>query len=229
MANLLKLELKRLFGRLVCDVMVLLCPVLGVLIGMMNHSSNNPVTDGMFEWCTMLCVLLSALGGIFISREFTQNTIRNKIIVGHSRINIYLSKLVAVAVLYLVCVSLFVVSVSITAWMLTGNMNVQEQSLVLMYFSSMVCVALTTAISMTLRSDLGGLVPLILLYLSIIFGGLGYELIDKEIMDCINLFLPCGQMMEAPKNLPLNILCYTAEILLVSVAGFTAFREADLN
>lgn len=230
MSNLLKLEIKGLFRQFVFRVLILLCPVLGAGMGVMNHAMSNTPADGLVEWCAILCVMLSALGGLYISREFTRNTIRNKIVVGHSRWHIYLSKLAAVAVLYLVCVGLFVASITLTEWILLRKITLQGEMLVRLVLTILACVALTTAISMTVRTDLGGLVPLLVLYLSMIFSGLGYELIDKEIMDGINLFLPCGTLMmpQSPKLL-LCVGCAVAEAVLLCAGGYLALRKADLN
>ncbi len=238
MGNLLKLELRGIFTHSSCKMAMPLCILTGVLIGVLNHVSDAPVCSDIFSWTAIVLIMLSALGGLYISREFTQNTIRNKIVVGHGREMIYLSKLVAVTVIYLVCIGLLVLTMITMGLVLSGNDEINREAvlkgLMVTVSCTVACAAITTAISMTLKTDLGALIPLLLFFLTMTFSGLGYEFIDKEIMDKVNLLLPIGPMMQLNTAAPMSnylacIVCPVLEACVISVAGYISFQKADLN
>lgn len=231
MTKLLKLELKELFRQFIFRVLLVLCPILGILLGVMNDSANQPVTDSVMQWCGIMSVMLSTYGGLFISREFTRGTIRNKIVVGHRRTHIYLSKLSVVGVIYLVCISLFLLANTLMQVVLSEKITLQWQQLLSTYAGAAICVSLAVTTPIVLRTDMGGLFPLLLLYLSMIFSGLGYEFIDSGIMDTVNLFLPCSLFMieTSTISLPLRVCCSLLEAVLLCVSGCLIFDKADLN
>ena len=90
MTNLLKVELKTLFGKSLSKISIVLAIILGIFFGLMNMLNEEPSCAGVFEYTLMLLVYLPAITGFYLSKDYTNNTIRNKIIVGNKRINIYL-------------------------------------------------------------------------------------------------------------------------------------------
>ena len=83
----LKLMVRRKDTRLCAGLSVVLA-VLGALVSKLN---GNMTWYDMFEFPLILVMIFSAVGGLFISRDYTQNTIRNKLTVGHKRTGIYLA------------------------------------------------------------------------------------------------------------------------------------------
>lgn len=230
MANLLKLELKELLRQFIFRFLLLLCPILGVLLGMMNDADGHPISEGLTQWCAIMAVMLSTYGGLSISREFTRNTIRNKVVVGHRRRHIYSAKLATVGMIYLMCLSLLLLSNYLTGLAFTGKISVDWKQILLIYANAALCGSITAAITTILRSDFGALIPLLFLYLSIIFSGLGYEFLSKDLMDALNLFLPCGQLMvDNPEKALLGAGCAALEAILLAIGGYRIFRKADLN
>jgi len=229
--DLLKLEMKELFRQFVFRSLLLLCSVFGICLGILNDSMNDPVSAGVMEWCGILAVMLSAYGGLSVSREFNRNTIRNKIVVGHRRGHIFLAKLILVGMIYLMCIGLFILASFLIQWIIAGRILLQWKQLLTAALSAALCVALTVTISTAVRTDIAGLIPLLVLFLSMMFSGLGYEFIDHKIMDVINVFLPCGQMMagESAVKFSVAVSCSLLETVLLCIAGCLIFRKADLN
>ena len=83
MSRLLKVELKNIFSKFDIQGTILIFILLGFAMGIINKSTDTSCCDGLLEWTMVVTIIISALGGLYISRDYTQNTIRNKIIVGH--------------------------------------------------------------------------------------------------------------------------------------------------
>ena len=95
MNKLLKVNMKLMMRRL--DVRV--CAALGIILAIFEAavSKHTDTLDwyGMFEMLIMFAFTLSAVGGLFISRDYSLNTIRNKLTVGHKRTSVYLANQIA--------------------------------------------------------------------------------------------------------------------------------------
>ena len=65
-----------------------------LLLFLANDGSNAHVDNMPFIIVGFLPMLIGITSGLYISQDYTNNTIRNKIIAGHSRTNIYLSNLI---------------------------------------------------------------------------------------------------------------------------------------
>lgn len=78
--------------------------VLGGLVPIMNfldtkkYGYATPIDSGFFTYIIYIGILLSAFCSLYIGTEFSDGTIRNKIVVGHKRAAIYLSNLIVCAV-----------------------------------------------------------------------------------------------------------------------------------
>ena len=77
MSNLIKVELKSIFSKFDIKSTMLILTLLGFVTGILNKINSSPSCDGIFEWTMVITLLISALGGLYISRDYTQNTIRN--------------------------------------------------------------------------------------------------------------------------------------------------------
>ena len=169
MINLIKVELSTMLKRFDIKMTIIICMFLGIYLGIMNNINETIFCEGIFEWVLILCLFLSALSGLYISRDYTQNTIRNKVIVGHSRLNIYLSKQIAVTIFYLISILLYMLTMTITNYILIGTNNINLDAfkigIVITFFSTIAISTITTIISMSSKSEVGGLMPLLILFI----------------------------------------------------------------
>ncbi|NLT10242.1 MAG: ABC transporter permease subunit [Ruminococcus sp.] len=67
---------------------------IGILMLFLAYKNNGHVDNMPFMMSGLLPMLIGITAGLYISQDYTNNTIRNKIICGHSRTMIYLSNLV---------------------------------------------------------------------------------------------------------------------------------------
>lgn len=98
--------------------------------------------DDTFFYCAIFMSIVSAvLCSLFIGTEYSDGTIRNKIIVGHSRISIYLSNLITVtAAGMMLCSAFFFMHICI-GYPLLGAFNSSKQVIFLLIVSVYLLVA----------------------------------------------------------------------------------------
>ena len=238
MINLLKVELKTLFGKSLSKISIVLTIVIGIFFGLMNMLNEEPSCAGVFEYTLMLLAYLPAIPGFYLSKDYTNNTIRNKIIVGNKRINIYLSKLIAVIIFCFLCTILFLSSSIISNIIFIGtegiNTNALIYGIILTLFGVISVASITTFISMSIKSEAGGLAPVLIIYLTLMFYIVGMEFFYENIMNVLNNILPFGQVMtlnvfEVPKDVLFKTLCMIGQVLVTSSLGYAIFRKTDLK
>ena len=238
MTNLLKVELKTLFGKSLSKISILMAIVIGVFFCLMNKLNDEASCAGVFEYTLMLLVYLPAIPGFYLSKDYTNNTIRNKIIVGNKRINIYLSKLIAVIIFCFLCTVLFLSSSIISNFIFIGaegvNTNALIYGIILTLFGVTSIASITTLISMSIKSEAGGLAPVMIIYLTLMFYIVGMEFLDKDLMNVLNNLFPLGQIMmlnafEIPKDILFKIICMIIQIIVSSSLGYAIFRKTDLK
>ena len=94
-ANILRLWKNRFFwiGMVFMAVLGIFMPINGYL-NIKRYSGYMVSLDGVFfDYVVFIGILLSIFCSLFIGTEYSDGTIRNKIVIGHSRIAIYLSNL----------------------------------------------------------------------------------------------------------------------------------------
>ena len=98
MANLLAEGYRRLFkGKrfyIVLAVIIAIPTIAAVFLRIVEKRALNLGGALVFSLIGTMSMFISITAGLFIINDFKNNTIRNKIIIGHSRANIYLANLI---------------------------------------------------------------------------------------------------------------------------------------
>lgn len=238
MTNLLKVELKTLFGKSISKISIVLAIALGIFFGLMNMLNEELSCAGVFEYTLMLLAYLPAIPGFYLSKDYTNNTIRNKIVVGNKRIDIYFSKLIAVIIFCFLCTILFLSMSIISNIIFIGTKGINIEALIygiiLTLFGVISIASITTLISMSIKSEAGGLAPVMIIYLTLMFYIVGMEFLDENIMNVLNNLFSIGQVMtlnafEVPKDILFKILCMIGQVIVSSSLGYAIFRKTDLK
>ena len=238
MNKLISVELKSIFNKFDIKCTILLFTLLGFVTGIINKGQSSLPCEGIFEWVMVLTLLISALGGLYISGDYTQNTIRNKIIVGHTRFSIYFSKQVAMASMYLVFNILFMGASIISNLIFVGKNDLNVKALLIgilvSLFVAVVCSAITTFISMSIKKEMGGLMPLLVMFIMLLFSGWLPEFVKGKVMDIISDIVPTSQMMllnvsTIDPHPVRQILCSIILTIIFFSSGYFIFKKSDLN
>jgi len=238
MSKLIRVELKSIFNKFDIKSTLLIFIIFGIALGIINKRLAYPTCDGIFEWTMTLTIIISALGGLYISRDYTQNTIRNKIIVGHTRFSIYLSKQIAITSMYLVSSGLFMISTIISNLLLVGTEKLNKEALwtglLVSIFVIITFSVITTFIAMSIKKETGGLIPLLVMFIMMTFSAMSTEFIKGKAIDVINDIIPTSQIMllnlmdVAPHPIR-HILYSLLTSIIFFVSGYSIFKNSDLN
>ena len=97
MSKLLSADFARLKKDKVFWIGMIFMLAVGILSPVMNYIDMNqggykiPLESSFFVYAVYIGILLSAFCSLFVGTEYSDGTIRNKIVIGHGRIQVYLS------------------------------------------------------------------------------------------------------------------------------------------
>ncbi len=245
MSNLLAEGFRRLFkGKrfyIVLAVIIAIPTFASIFIRIVEGKALDMGTALCFSMIGTMTMFISITSGLFIINDFKNNTIRNKIIIGHSRTKIYLANLI---------IALFVALVyQLIFWLtLIGLCNT------IMKFDNFPCteiyqnMLLTLAIEFAFTSffvflctslrNTGGFVLSLMLdtivnmvaSLVVMFVG------SKKLANAFEIAVPSLQRNDFaydPTNVPSNIwwmiLIDIGICFVITIAGIEIFKRADLK
>lgn len=98
MTNLLSAGFSRLFKNRTFYICVIVMALYGALEALTSITYPEEFADHLddifFEYCSLIPVLMSVFCAMFIGTEYSDGTMRNKIITGHKRAAIYMSNFI---------------------------------------------------------------------------------------------------------------------------------------
>lgn len=142
---------------------------------MKKYGEIIEVEQIMLNYSTMIGVVIAIVTSLFLGVEYSDGTIRNKISIGHKRINIYLSNFIAVTITSLFSYILFLGIVAIIGIPLFGNITMPISKLLML---------------------IGSILITIIAYSSI-FTFIAMIISNKTITSVVSIMLAFGMMMSA--------------------------------
>ena len=241
MLKLLKAEIKALLKWRASTYMVATMIFLGLFAVFINIGSDSPTLDGMFVFPYIGMMICSVISGLYLYRDYSQNTIRNKISVGHSRCSIYFAKVITIFIFMLFNIALLL-ALNILAGSIFGDIeyvdwNILAQNLLMTFANLCVVVTITTIFAINIQSPVGAMVPMMLMFAFMFAGMILMEMfVINENTEMIELFkiLPLMSQQflletEKPFDLPATLIMSGAFTLIVQYLGFCIFRKLDLK
>lgn len=245
MSNLLAEGFRRLFkGKrfYVVLTIIMAIPAAACIFIKIFEGSDVNVGDGLvFAMIGTMTMFISITAGLFIIQDFKNNTIRNKIIIGHSRTNIYLANLIVsltVAFIYQVAYWLVLIAFSKTLQKFgsfPGTEVFQNMlfTIVILFAFTSFFVFLCTSI----RSTGGFVLSLMLDTIVTMIAGIVYTFVKNKIVrNIIDYGLPSVQIngfKYAPTHIDKYFWCMIlvdiAMCVVTTLAGIAIFKKADLK
>lgn len=240
MLNLLKVELKTLIKFKPTQWMLVLYPILAVLFTfMMNLNESAPLTaliNGMF----LVNIITVSVGGLFLYTDYSQNTIRNKIVVGHTRLSVYTAKFAVIFLFYLACILLYAVPSFIIDCFVSDMKDVVWEAIwknMLIVFCNMIInVAIIVFFTTVMRSIIGAIMPFCAAEFLAVGGTLWLEILSVDNPDLFEIVqaVPCikAMMLSAeivPTDVGMSCAITAGMVVSLLLSGYLSFRRADLN
>ena len=168
---------------------------------------NNQFGDIFFSYLTLNWILIPIFTSLFIGTEYSDGTIKNKIISGHKRSNIYFSNLITSIIVSFVYSIIYVIFALITSLMLKYSMTIPiskfTELLITYILLNIVFSSLFTLISMTVSNKAtASIVSLITVIWSMMIASNLYGKLPsvgentKMIYETILKIIPFGQAFQ---------------------------------
>lgn len=215
-------------------------------------ANSGTVYVGVGMSFSMFGLVFCAITGVFISRDFADNTIRNKLIIGHKRLNIYLSCQIVFALLAFLVTAVFIGVYILSGKIFSGLEGFREdlpapdvlevyrknffRALPVYLVAMPAYTTLGVFISMTLRNSSGGVATAIVAYALNSLSPLYVLFSENKFIEFISGVLPSSQLFlmeifsEKPDFSPVKyILFSTAFAVIMVTLGCAVFRKTDLK
>ena len=182
-------------------ILGLTLPVLG-LVNEIRYNEYKEFEDYFFFFLPVFSLLISSYVSIFVGKSFDWGTVKNKITVGHSRRDIYLSFLIVSMVGTLVFIALFLISYSVFGSLVYEDMSISFKALVLVLISAVLVLLSVTAISVALMETIGSrvismIVSLFVVFALLLIGNYAEELLNEPEMISNSMIMVDGAFQFA--------------------------------
>lgn len=244
MANLLAEGYRRLFkGKrfyIVLAVIIAIPTIAAVFLRIVEKRALNLGGALVFSLIGTMSMFISITAGLFIITDFKNNTIRNKIIIGHSRTKIYLANLIislTVAFIYQMVFWLTLIAFGKTIMRFDAFpskeifQNMLLTLAIIFAFTScfvFICTTLKNTGGFALSLMLDTVVSMLVLLVMIIP--------KKEISKILSIAVPSMQKTSlsnnptvVPDNIWWMILIDIGICVVVTIAGIEIFKRSDLK
>lgn len=250
MSRLLSTEFFKLRGKLIAALIIAV--VFAAMCAFASMASSCTVYLGASAYLCIFGGIICGAAGVFISQDFANNTVRNKLIIGHKRLNIYLSYQIIFAISAFVLTAVF-----LGAYLLSGKLftligmfdadKIAADTLQMCkenFFKSLpvflaampAYTALGVFISVTLKNVSGGVLTIILAYMLNMLPIFDEVFPDNQFLSYVNQILPSSQifLMErfsAESDFsPVKYILFSMAFAVVLIAlGYALFRKSDLK
>ena len=208
-------------------ILGLTLPVLG-LINEIRYNEYKEFEDYFFFFLPVFSLLISSYVSIFVGKSFDWGTVKNKITVGHSRRDIYLSFLIVSMVGTLAFIALFLIPYSVFGSLVYEDMSISFKALVLVLISAVFVLLSVTAISVALMETIGSrvismIVSLFVVFALLLIGNYAEELLNEPEMISNSMIMVDGAFQFADSYLNPRFLAENKRWI------YEALRDATLG
>ena len=182
-------------------ILGLTLPVLG-LVNEIRYNEYKEFEDYFFFFLPVFSLMISSYVSIFVGKSFDWGTVKNKITVGHSRRDIYLSFLIVSMAGTLVFIALFLIPYSVFGSLVYEDMSISFKALVLVLISAVFVLLSVTAISVALMETIGSrvismIVSLFVVFALLLIGNYAEELLNEPEMISNSMIMVDGAFQFA--------------------------------
>ena len=160
MRRLIRADLHNLFKDKTFLIISIFSFVLGVfmpLMGFKNKIMYDEITvfeDGFFIFLSVFALLIPTSVSFFVGKSFDWGTLRNKICVGHSRINIYFSFLITSLIGATILIALYFIPYLILGSFMLEEMDIPLKGFILLFLTSILVLFSLTALSVAIVENI---------------------------------------------------------------------------
>jgi hypothetical protein len=244
MANLLAEGYRRLFkGKRFYIVLAVIVGVAALILTFVKifDTEHTARVDGMIFMMTgTMPLLISITAGLLIVQDFRNNTVRNKIIIGHSRTKIYLANLIVsctVAVIYQL--AFWLVTIALGGILLQFEFFPSGEIFANMGLALVIQLTFTAVIVFLCNSmrNIGGFVISMIMHEIVLMASPVMLLIKSEkVQNFIGEIVPSFQVSmveygyaEYPDKVYIALIADAVIFIAATIGGILIFNKSDLK
>ena len=241
MLNLLKSDLKALFKWKATIYAMLAIFTLSASSILLNISYDDPALSSFFELAYVNIMIISVIIGLFVYRDYSQNTIRNKIVVGHSRVSIFVAKTITILTMFL-STALVQTSTSLITGSLLGDLDyidwaIFAQNYAVYFVTIIVVTTMSSLIAVNIQSPIGAMLPMMILFMVMFGGMIVLEIIvtsgNTAMVELFKTMPVLNMLMLVETEKPFNLLATgvmgASMSLTMNAIGLMIFKKIDLK
>lgn len=199
----------------------------------------------MFCYPVLIAFMIPAFIGIFFGTEYSDGTLRNKLMVGHSRKNIYLANLLTALFAAYILLAAYLLPVLLLGFPALGVPSMDWGTVIMMLLASMITIGAICSIHVMISMIISNKTNATVINLALAF--LSYEVtailfsmstvmtgIGADICQLITNILPMGQAVQfimGGMNTPLWLLAVyaIAVTIIFTVTGMKVFSTKNIK
>lgn len=132
-AGFTRLRKNRTFkGLIVFTIILALYMILMSYSSVKNYGDTIEVEQLMLNYATIVGIVIAIFTSLFLGVEYSDGAIRNKISIGHKRVNIYLSNLIITTITSLLSYILYLILIALMGIPLFGGIIISFSTLLIM-------------------------------------------------------------------------------------------------
>lgn len=146
-ANFYKLKKSKIFWILLIFTIGFACYMCGSqYLEMIKYDADIVVDKLLLNFIPFTGVIIAVFTSLFIGNEYSDGTIRNKILIGHNRSKIYLSNLITNIIVIIVAEILFTIIVAIIGIPLFGGLHQPFSRFILLFINELMIIVTYSSI-----------------------------------------------------------------------------------
>lgn len=200
MNNLLNANMSKIFKSNYFYIGLVCSAVISLLWIFQIKNDGGTLSEVVTLPIFLMPMLIAAFVGLLTAPEFTHGTVRNKIIVGHQRENIFFSSLISFSAASLIFYIVYEVITFTVGAAVIGVSNVSWKAAAYALVVMAVLLVCSTAVSyficMLVQGSRSLVLVLVLQYAMTFLGISSYLFVDNKLADVVAKFLPQGYYYE---------------------------------
>ncbi len=137
---------KAFFGCIIASLGIVIFMLISNYLDYINYDAQIKTSELVSNYLPMIGMFIAIFTGLFVGTEYSDGTIRNKIIAGHSKINIYLSNFIISSIVAILFEFIWIVVVLLVAVPLFGKPVIELNQLLITCFDSIMFIIAYSAI-----------------------------------------------------------------------------------
>lgn len=205
------------------------------------------LSDVLFAYAFIAGIISAIFICFFTGTDYSDGTIRNKLIIGHSRSSVYFTNLITnVLAVTFMCFA-YVIAVLLIGTVIIGSLDMETGQALKIFFSSFLLItaycSIYTGLSMLCHNKatavaIGTVASFLFLFSEAYIGSMlnfpGYWTGTKRIvLECIFNYLPSGQSYQYMSlqfdHSGLKMLCLAVISILSAFVGVMFFQKKDIR